>query len=148
MTPGQSLYVFLGMLHNINSDTCQQTRDIGTTPVLRWANVAQSLKRYGHFSNLGVEIALSHDNVEKRWFFSGKNCEPQSMFECNRQWPRDQVLRPHQCYEQGHSFFWRDHKKGIRIRNVLLDQNIYLFIQFYYCYGWSGRPFLRSANDR
>ena len=30
----------------------------------------QSLKRYGYFSDLGVEIALSHRHVEKR--FSGK----------------------------------------------------------------------------
>ena len=32
-----------------------------------------SLKSYVHFSDLGVEIALSHCNVEKRWFFSGKS---------------------------------------------------------------------------
>ena len=33
--------------------------------------VAQSLKSYGHFSDLGVEIAISH-HVEKRRFFWGK----------------------------------------------------------------------------
>ena len=33
---------------------------------------SQSLKSCEHFSDLGVEIALSHRHVEKRWFFSGK----------------------------------------------------------------------------
>ena len=33
---------------------------------------AQFLKRYGHFSRLEVEIALSHRHVEKRRFFWGK----------------------------------------------------------------------------
>ena len=33
---------------------------------------AQLIKRYGHFSRLGVEIALSHRHVEKTLIFSGE----------------------------------------------------------------------------
>ena len=33
---------------------------------------AQSLKRYGHCSDLGVEKALCHRHVEKRWFIRMK----------------------------------------------------------------------------
>ena len=33
---------------------------------------AQLIKRYGHFSGLGVEIALSHCHVEKTLIFSGE----------------------------------------------------------------------------
>ena len=33
---------------------------------------AQLIKRYGHFSGLGVEIALSHRHVEKTLIFSGE----------------------------------------------------------------------------
>ena len=33
---------------------------------------AQSLKSYGHFSDIEVEIPLSHHHVEKRWFFRVK----------------------------------------------------------------------------
>ena len=32
---------------------------------------AQFIKRYGHFSRLGVEIALSHRHVEKNVDFFG-----------------------------------------------------------------------------
>ena len=32
---------------------------------------AQLIKRYGHFSGLGVEIALSHGHVEKTLVFFG-----------------------------------------------------------------------------
>ena len=34
--------------------------------------VAESLRSYGHFTNLGVQIALSHRRVEKRSFFRVK----------------------------------------------------------------------------
>ena len=33
---------------------------------------AQLIKRYGHFSGHGVEIALSHRHVEKTLIFSGE----------------------------------------------------------------------------
>ena len=33
---------------------------------------AQLIKRYRHFSGLGVEIALSHRHVEKMLIFSGE----------------------------------------------------------------------------
>ena len=33
---------------------------------------AQLIKRYGNFSGLGVEIALSHRHVEKTLIFSGE----------------------------------------------------------------------------
>ena len=33
---------------------------------------SQSLKNYEHFPDLGVEIALSHRYVEKRWFLRVK----------------------------------------------------------------------------
>ena len=36
---------------------------------------AQLLKRYGHFSGLGVEIALSHRHVDKRLFFRVKRIQ-------------------------------------------------------------------------
>ena len=37
---------------------------------------AQSLNSYGHFSDLVVEIALSHRYDEKSCFFSGKTNKP------------------------------------------------------------------------
>ena len=36
---------------------------------------AQLLKRYGHFSGLGLEIAFSHRHVEKRQFFRVKQLQ-------------------------------------------------------------------------
>ena len=40
---------------------------------------AQSLKSFEHISDIGIEIALSHRHVEKR-FFSGKTNQSKAKF--------------------------------------------------------------------